>query len=281
MYNYSILVNTTDSFEDCWVPFFTLFTKFWPDFKGKIYLNTELKTYVHQGIDIISIKNCESTGNTKITWSQCLLRALNFIDSDIILYMQDDYFIKDFVKSGIVERFANLIKNNNDIDCIHLTDQSVLSSNQSTKYEDLYEVVLNQRYRISCQAALWRKDVLLSYLRPYENAWQFEEFGSRRAAILKHNFYVVDQNWIRLNANEIIPYLFTGIVQGKWIKDVLPLFNQNNITFDSSRRGFVSDMKPKPMKLKFIYQWKRIPFLYKHYLDLYRLKINKNKKPNR
>ena len=34
-----------------------------------------------------------------------------------------------------------------------------------------------------------KKEILLEYIRPYEDAWQFEEFGSKRAVILKHNFY--------------------------------------------------------------------------------------------
>ena len=55
--NYAILINTTDSFDDCWEPFFKLFKKHWPEFNGKIYLNTETKEFKYSGINIISIKN--------------------------------------------------------------------------------------------------------------------------------------------------------------------------------------------------------------------------------
>lgn len=43
---YALLVNTCDKFEDCWIPFFSLLKKYWPDCSGKIYLNTEYKSYV-------------------------------------------------------------------------------------------------------------------------------------------------------------------------------------------------------------------------------------------
>ena len=55
--NFSILVNTTDSFSDCWNPFFKLFKKYWPNYGGKIYLNTEIKDFKYEGLNIICIKN--------------------------------------------------------------------------------------------------------------------------------------------------------------------------------------------------------------------------------
>jgi hypothetical protein len=210
--NFTVLINTCDKFEDCWDPFFKLFSIYWPDYKGKIYLNTEYKNYSYGNLNIISIKGCEVKRDVhKITWSECLKRALESIDNDIVVYMQEDYFLKDTVKNELVEKYAKLMRYNGDIHCIHLTDQAVIAEDKSLNYEGLYTVALKQRHRISCQAALWRKSVLLSYLRSYENAWQFEEFGSKRSAALKHNFYVVDKNWVKLNKFEIIPYVFTGI----------------------------------------------------------------------
>ncbi len=189
--NYSILINTTDSFEDCWIPFFTLLKKYWPDYSGKIYLNTETKVFTFPGLNIISLQNNQSTPEIRITWSECLFRALNSIDDDIILYMQEDYFLKDVVKTDLVEKYVRMMQENAAMHCIHLTDQAVIPDKKSEQFEGLYSVVLKQRYRISCQAALWRKDTLKSYLRTYENAWEFEEFGSKRAAIANDDFYTV------------------------------------------------------------------------------------------
>lgn len=265
--NYSILINTTDSFEDCWVPFFTLFKIFWTDYQGVIYLNTETKVFKFPGLDIRSIQNNKETPNVRETWSECLIRALNSIDEDVILYMQEDYFLKDMVKSEIVENYVRLMKENISISCLHLTDQAVIPEKKSIHFDSLYTVKTKQRYRISCQAALWRKDILKSYLRNYENAWEFEEFGSKRAAKSNDKFYVVDNSWVKLNQFEIIPYVFTGVIQGRWYEEVIPLFKINNIKVDYTKRGFVKNAKPKPFFKKINGKYKKIPVYLKYLIN--------------
>ncbi|POY38118.1 hypothetical protein C3L50_12660 [Flavobacterium alvei] len=277
----SILVNTCDNFEDCWIPFFKLFTIYWPDFNGKIYLNTEYKDFSYPGLDIVCTKVCEVNKvphSVRATWSQCLSWTLEAIDTDVVLYMQEDYFLKDFVKNDLIEKYVQMMVENNDIDCIHLTDQAVIPNNKSIDYEGLYTVQNNQKYQISCQAALWKKETLQSYLRIYENAWQFEEFGSKRAAVLNHNFYVVDKSWVQLNVFEIIPYVFTGIMQGRWFEEVVPLFEKHNLEVDYTKRGFVKDKPPKPLKNRIKYRLNKFPIWIRHLTDIYQIKSSLNKK---
>lgn len=156
-YKLTILVNTTDSFEDCWFPFFTLFKKYWPEFKGKIYLNTETKIYCHDGLNIICIQNNMEKPNNTLKWGECLIRALNFIDDNVILYMQEDYFLKDFVKNDYLDEFVKLISTNIDIDCIHLTDAGGHLGISSSYHDKLNHLISPQRYLANCQAALWKK----------------------------------------------------------------------------------------------------------------------------
>lgn len=280
MYKYSILVNTCDKFQDCWNPFFKLWSIYWPNCNGQIYLNTEYKDYSFEPINIISLKVCdkhEVPKSKRATWSQCLIWALEAIDNDIVLYLQEDYFLKDTVKNDIVEKYVQLMIDNKEIDCIHLTDQAVKPESSPSQFDKLYPVFLNQRYRISCQAALWRKNVLLSYLRTYENAWQFEEYGSKRGKILKHNFFVVDPSWVTLNKFEIIPYIFTGIVQGRWLPEVVPLFEQHQINTDFSIRGFTSqNITKKTIWEKLRYRVNKLPISFRSNLELLILKGSNN-----
>lgn len=267
---YSLLINTCDNFEDCWIPFFKLFSIYWPDFKGKIYLNTEYKEFSYPGLEIICTKVCLVNNvpkSKRATWSQCLKWALEQIDTDIVLYMQEDYFLKDSVKNDIIENFVSLINEKKDIDCIHLTDQAVIAENLPSHYHNLYPVKLNQKYRISCQAALWKKDVLSLYIRTYENAWQFEEFGSKRARKLKHNFYVIDNKKFKINENEIIPYVFTGIIQGRWKDEVNSLFESNNISIDYHKRGFVSNNNNKNIRRKLADKLTYIYVYFRYFLN--------------
>jgi hypothetical protein len=278
MQHYSILVNTCDKFEDCWNPFFKLFSIYWPDYKGKIFLNTEYKDYSYPGLDIIAVKGCSRHNipkNVRVTWSQCLKWALESIDDEIVLYLQEDYFFKDVVKDNIVCKYVNMMHENEDIHCIHLTDQAVKAEKKS-QYENLYEVSLKQRYRISCQAALWEKAVLQSYLREYESAWEFEEFGSKRSVFQKHNFYVVDSSWVKLNEFEIIPYVFTGIVQGYWYEEVIPLFKKHDIAMDFSKRGFVNDAPQKAFIKRVKYRLNKIPKIIRNKIELNSLRKSLN-----
>lgn len=164
--NYSILINTCDKFDDCWDPFFKLWSLHWTDCSGKIYLNTEYKDYSYPELDITAVKGCERhhiPKEKRATWSQCLKWALETMDTDIILYMQEDYFLKDTVKNEIIENYVQLMTEHSDIACIQLTDQAVLDCGGS-EYERLNAVILKQRYRVSCQAALWRKQELLEII---------------------------------------------------------------------------------------------------------------------
>lgn len=224
-------------------------------------------------MDIYALKVCEKHNvppHKKATWSKCLLWALESIDEDIILYMQEDYFLKDFVKNNIVNKYVELMNDNQAIHCIQLTPPSVKAKEKSI-YENLYTVDHNYFSVVSCQASLWRKDILIQYIRTYENAWQFEWWGSKRANYLPNNFYVIDTNQIILDENEIIPYIFTGIIGGKWYTPTKDLFSKHNIEIDYSIRGFYKKKESTFMgKLK--YKTKNFPIEIRGRIDLWKLK---------
>lgn len=272
---YSILINTCDKFEDCWDPFFKLWSLYWSDCKGKIYLNTEFKDFRHEGLDVHAIKGCigKPFKGKYATWSQCLKWALDFIDTEIVLYMQEDYFLKAKVDNAVVENYVKLMEGHKDIQCIHLTDQSVHAEKPS-EFENLDEVALKQRYRVSCQAALWRKEELYRLIREYENAWEFEEFGSQRSSIIGSRYLCVSHDYVRLDKYEIIPYIFTGIVQGRWMEQTKPLFEKHGIVMDWNRRGFLRDAPRKPIKKRIIYRWNKLWKLLRNEIELYKLKQN-------
>jgi len=271
---YSILVNTCDNFEDCWFPFFKLFSFYWPNCNGQIYLNTEYKNYQHERLKINSLKVCDLHNIPKIKkakWSQCLKWALENIEDEIILYLQEDYFLKDHVKNELVENYVQLMIDNTEIDCIHLTDQGA-PTGASSIFKNLNYVPKVHPDRISCQAAIWRKDVLLQYIRIYETGWNFEMWGSKRAAIMNHNFFVVDSNYVQKDVHEIVPYLFTGIIGGKWINEVVPLFEKHQIAIDFNKRGFFS-RKKLSIPDKIINKIRRMPMEIRCWWDLFLLKI--------
>jgi len=273
MAQYSILINTCDKFEDCWHPFFKLFSIYWSDYDGKIYLNTEYKDFSYPELNIIPVKGCEKhqfPKTKRATWSQCLKWALESMDTDIVLYLQEDYFLKDYVKNDIIEKYAGLMRSNDNIHCIHLTDTSEVTKQFSKEHDDLCPVDPKCNGRINCQAALWQKNFLLSCIRIYESAWQFEALGSQREMAKLHNIYGIES--VRLNKFEIIPYIFTGVVQGRWYEEVVPLFEKHNIDIDYTLRGFLNDAPKRTISMKVRDKFIRTYYQVRNYFEIRKLK---------
>ncbi len=260
--NYSILINTCDKFDDCWNPFFKLWELYWPDCTGKVYLNTEYKDYSYSGLQITPVKGCigKTIKGKYATWSQCLRWALERIDTDIILYMQEDYFLNSKVKNDLVEKLICLMLENPSIPCIQLSSHGIPAV-LPTQFEHIYTSDSDFFSYVCCQASLWRKDIMLSLVRDHETAWNFEWWGSKRAKYMGMEFLTLDHEWLK-EQGEVIPYLATGVIGGKWYRPVVDLFKAHNIEVDYSKRGFYERLKPtvkQRIKTKLsIWKWRSI-----------------------
>jgi len=167
---------------------------------------------------------------------------LQFIDTDIVLYMQEDYFLSAKVDNKYVEFFLDMMTENKNIPCIQLSNGGIPAVSKSS-YELLFASDPNFFSYVSCQASLWRKETLLSLIREHETAWNFEWWGSKRAKYFKYEFLVVDPKLFEATENGIIPYIMTGVIGGKWYKPVVELFHKNQIDVNFIKRGFYDGKK--------------------------------------
>lgn len=247
MHELTIFVNTSDNFEDCWLPFFTLFQKFWPDCPYPIVLNTETKEFNFPGLEIRSSK--VAVGESKrLTWSQCLARSLDAIDTPYILYLQEDYFLEAPVQAWLIAKFVDTLKAN-DADVIRIMECGGSGPWQPTANPLLWSVDQHAQYRIALQAALWRKSVLRQHLRLHESPWQLEVFGSARARRKQDKVLCVNREMFSTPEAEIFPYQPTGVISGKWERKIVePLFAKHNIDIDFSQRGFYDRANPGTVK---------------------------------
>lgn len=234
----TIFVNSTDSYEDCWYPYFFLFKKFWPDCPYPIVLNTETKDFEFPGLDITCSKVGHGPGGRRLTWSETALRCLAAIKSECILWTLEDLFLFAPVDG---ERVAALLRLMQDerLSHIHLTPVGAAANGyKPSTYPGVWEIRQNHRYRMSLITALWRKESLIGYMRPHENPWELEIFGSWRARRTRDSFYCVSTEAPLDPQTWPIPYLFSGIVKGKWDDRVPDLFRQHGLAMDFDRRGF-------------------------------------------
>lgn len=238
---YSVLVNSSDGFEDCWGPFFLLYKKYWPMANAPIFLNTEKKTWNYAGLDI----NCttvQGDSSQRLTWSECLIAALDQISTPLVLYFQEDYFIHQPVRDDLVTRSAEYMIGHPEVKHIALTRHGSMAPYEAYKEDWLHKIRQNARYRISTQAGLWRVETLRSYLRAEENGWMFEIFGTWRAHRQNECFLVADFG--PQGGGPAIDYLHTGIVKGKWLRAIQAVFESNGIEVDYTKRGFYQPKHP-------------------------------------
>lgn len=244
----TIFVNTSDSFEDCWDPFFKLFKTYWPNCPYPIVLNTEKKDYSYPGLYIRCLKVAKGE-QRKLSWSECLMRALDTIGSKYILYLQEDYFLEGPVKLDAFDKVFEELKAGNS-GVIYLSGGvGPWTGNHSDLIWDLDK---NAKWRLSLQAGLWNKSLFASLLRPHETAWELESYGSYRTRRLADKFSCVNRVEYIGYDREIFPYQATGVIAGKWVKDiVLPLFSKHGIYVDLTLRGFHDSKKRSKKKRNF------------------------------
>jgi hypothetical protein len=236
--SYSILVNSTDNFEDCWFPFFKLFSKFWsPPYTGLIFLNTETKEFAYPGLNIVCTKVSDKNSHFDLAWSKCLLRCLDQIPGEIILYFQEDYFLNAPIQVEKINEFVGIMVREG-YSHISLVPFSNGGPFHPSPNPELWVVDQKADYRLSLQAGLWRKSRLRSYIRRHETPWQFEVWGSQRAHRIKDTILCVNHDMFAV-PNQIISYEPTGIIKGKWNKKaVYDLFTEIGIKVKFTQRGF-------------------------------------------
>ncbi len=264
----SIFVNTSDAFEDCWDPFFFLFNKYWPNCDLKIFLNTEKKEFKYNNLNIISTKVAIGS-DKKLTWGECLIHGLKKIDTPIILYLQEDYFIDKPVKVENINIYTNILNQNKKIQSIRLYHRIKKAKYTETNFPGLLEINKNSSYLVSTQACLWKVKDILSYIKPEYSGWMFELLGTLECRKNKSSYLIFDP---KIYKNNIIDYTHTGIIKGKWNKQIIKTFKENQIDINYNIRGFY---EPKSNLKRRFETLQKIPLKHRYKLLVDFLGINK------
>lgn len=245
----TLLVNSSDGFEDCWPIFFHFFDRYWPQFRGPILLNTETKAWPRRDPRLACSR--VALGETRrLTWSECLIRALDQLNTPLVLYVQEDYFIDRPVRDVAVREAIDLMLSAPHISHIALTKHASHGPYDPSPFPGFQTIRQNARYRIATQAALWRVPALRSYLHPRENGWMFEILGTRRARRRQDTFLVADFSPER--DGPALDYIHTGIIKGRWHPGMPKLFSDHGLVVDTSRRGIYIEPDPVRRKMEVI-----------------------------
>ena len=119
------------------------------------------------------------------TWSEGLLRYLDYYNDDLILLMLEDYWMTGADIAGLRAAWK-WMQEHGEIDKLDLSGDRMKFAHEATSEKigdyELVKASKDAQFLTSLQAAIWRVDFLRSALEPTENPWQFEKKGSKRVA---------------------------------------------------------------------------------------------------
>lgn len=233
---FTVLVNSSDGYEDCWDPFFRLFNLHWPACQAPILLNTELKDWSCPYLPVRCSRVQAAVGR-RLSWSECLLAALDQVTTPLVLYFHEDYFLQAPADVPTIEALASEMLRDRSVRHIGLTHYGASGPFTATADPRLWRISRRSPYRISTQAGLWHTETLRRYLREPENAWMFEILGTWRARLTNEQFLTVNRDCFG-PGRRVLDYIHTGIVRGRWHRDIPAVFERFGVRMRFEDRGF-------------------------------------------
>ena len=240
----AFLMSSCDDYEDLWEPFFECLDKFSKGLDDSIslsvYLNTEKKQFHPKKNLDINVVTLNQKEDKKLPWSKRLIDVLKRLQEEYVFLVLDDYFVCDEIAWNLFDEILEIMDNDRSIASFQL-----FGTRARNNAPELYEKSTELKYSLMERdgrkthfvPTIWRKSILLKWLRPWESIWAFESCGSARArrwnypekVMVVDNPPVYDYIWIR-NCS--------AVINGKWLaeKELIEFFEQNEILVDWNRR---------------------------------------------
>jgi len=225
--NITFLVNSCDSYEDVWQPFFLALKKYWIDFDYPIVLNTERKKFRFDNLNI------ECYGSLSVKWGGRFLENLKKINTEYVVILFDDYLINNYVDISRVKDCLTLLHENSDAAVCYLVDitghKGADNSTKSTAVTEAAELMnggfqlipCSQNYRLNSAPAIWRLADLIKFTSPDDTPWVWEFFGSARTYKTNKKFFCIEKG-----KSNIVSYVNDcgmggAIHRGEWLVSAL------------------------------------------------------------
>ncbi len=291
----TVLVFTCDSYEDAWYPFLTLLDKYWPDCPYDIVLNTQSKkcTLKLNNINVKTFNLYEP--DSKVPYGKRCLDHLKRIDTDYVITLMDDFFVRSKVDTQTLERIMDWMDEDKKTASFCLIHHDDAHSCRYLREDKGYKSFsLRPRYckhNYDMQASVWRRDALIKSWREYESPWEWEGPGNLRSFDDGYKYYDLDDD-----APFPIDYIdykkkeWSGLRKGKWVAEIVcDLFKNNGIVIDYSIRGFFDakkDINPEKTTVKSFFREvrsygtkRRIPATLFRFKRLFAAKVLKKELP--
>lgn len=222
-----IAVITCQKYFDLIPPFFGLFRRFWPDCPYPIALLSDkpiAAADVPEGVDEVSIHDG--------TWAK-VLGHYAATQSQPLLMLQEDFWLNQTVNADLVAH---------GLEQLHRREAGSVRlypcPGADTEYGDPYFGLVERgtRYRISCQATIWRSDFLQSICSQTSWPWDFELRGTPYTATYSEREVLAFRREVQPWPLE---YICTVCCRNEWDPNAKLLAERYGIEVDWSRRAFI------------------------------------------
>lgn len=210
-----------DAYRDLWTPFFTLFWRYWPDCPFPVYLGSNHAQFPHPRVTTLNAgTHC---------WSAELKAHLSQIDAQYVLLLLEDFFFTCTIDTGdIVDLLRTLHGLHGTVLRLYPLpgpDQPLASD------ESVGQISQFASFRVSTQAAIWKKSGLAELLPDNETPWDFEVEGTIRSQAHPDGFYAT--------YDTVMPYEQV-VERGQWFRSSADYFKHQQIGCDFSARPVMS-----------------------------------------
>ncbi len=226
----AVLVSSCDRFFDAWRPFAGFWRRHWP--------TAALRWPVYLIVNELAVRSDWLTplavGRDK-GWSDNLRLVLGRIESDYLLYLQEDYFLTAPPDAHWLEEMLDRMKAGHvDLLCLRAMPPGYGAEEWPPVGDGdnrLSKIPEGSPWRGRLQAAFWRRESLLGALRDGESAWDFEANAGERLRGLRAWTVAGEEG------DKALPYLSSAIVRGLWTPDARQLCAEQGIAIEPDWRG--------------------------------------------
>jgi len=222
----TVVVSSFDGFADCWDHFYYSVEKYWPDCPWPIVLlaGREQRTYPRMAVWPLG----EDRG-----WAGNMITALNRVQTDYVLYLQEDYWLSQRVKTDRLAAWLQTMRERN---------WQYLRLNPCPPPERLLpdlpgvgECTADSKYRVSLQAAFWQKDFFLKLLCDGENGWDFEAKSRERLQNSRESCFGLSASPGCPDFAGIDYCAGTAVRRGQWTLGAVEYAEREGLTLNSQR----------------------------------------------
>ena len=172
--NITLVVGAVDKYSKAWEIFAHGFNKYWEDCPYRKVFITNFKD-APKGFETIKVGEDHS-------WGETARKGIEQIDSDVIIYLMEDYWITGYVETKTIQEFADIVVKGK-ADHIRIlppsnSDGDIIPELElKCRYPEdkrLWIFKDDAEYRCSLATAIWNRKIFLKFIKDGMNPWEYE-----------------------------------------------------------------------------------------------------------